>query len=90
MFMVLLHHRWIGQPEWNSIMDVLCAPPEVVDHDGRLYLLVDLVHYLPASFARELEAAGPQTAQAFWNDVVLRWPFAAEQAVDAVDRDWDW
>lgn len=69
-------------------MSVTCASPDVVDHDGRPYLLVDLVHYLPLAFAREIGEIVPRSAQAFWDEVVRRWPCAAEQVADAVDREW--
>lgn len=40
-------------------MNAISAPPVVVDHDGRGYLLLDLVCYLPTAYVAEARAAVP-------------------------------
>lgn len=69
-------------------MNAACAPPAVVDHDGRAYLLLDLVRYLPAAYVAEARAAVPRTGQAFWDEVTRRWPDAADKAAAEADQEW--
>ena len=69
-------------------MNAISAPPVIVDHDGRAYLLRDLVRHLPAACVAEARASVPRTEQAFWDTVLRRWPDAADRAAAEADREW--
>lgn len=73
----------------KMILDLTCDASDVVEHDGRAYLLVDLVHYLPLALTCEVGEMVTRGPQAFWDTVVRRGPHEADQSVAAVDRDWD-
>ena len=67
-----------GQPTQGS------PSPALVEHDGRLHLLADLLRCLGPRHLQEVEAALPRTAQATWDEVVRRWPALAAEIVASV------
>lgn len=56
----------------------------VMEHDGQLHLLPDLLRCLGARHLREIEATLPKTAQATWDEVIRRWPALAAEIVASV------
>ena len=63
-------------------------PAAVVEHDGRLYAADQLMRELPPHSIREVGTTAPRTLQAFWDEVVRRWPAMADEIVaTAGDRD---
>jgi hypothetical protein len=56
----------------------------LVEHDGRMYDLADLIRQLSREEMREIGAAAPRSGQELWDEVVRRWPaLAAEIAAGA-------
>ena len=60
------------------------ASPAVVEHDGQMHLLADLMRCLGAKHLREIDASLPMTAQATWDEVVRRWPALAAEIVAGI------
>lgn len=54
--------------------------PIIVKHWGRSYLLHDLLAFVPSKSLRIVSATQPETPQAIWDEVVLRWPSVASDA----------
>ncbi len=59
-------------------------PAAAVEHDGRLHAAGCLMHELPPHSLREVGATAPRTLQAFWDEVVRRWPAMADEIVARV------
>jgi hypothetical protein len=59
-------------------------PTAAVEHDGRLYAADRLMRELPPHSVREVGAMGPRTLQAFWDEVVRRWPAMADEVAARV------
>ena len=59
-------------------------PAAAVEHDGRLYAADRLMRELPPHSMREVRATAPRTLQAFWDEVVRRWPAMADEIVARV------
>jgi hypothetical protein len=53
----------------------------VVEHDGRMYDLADLIRQLSREEMREIGAAAPRSGQKLWDEVVRRWPALAAEIV---------
>ena len=51
----------------------------IVEHDGRLYAAERLMRELPPHSIREVGATAPRSPQAFWDEVVRRWPAMADE-----------
>ena len=67
---------------------VAAAAPEraqdqatLVDHDGRSYVLGELIRHLSPAELREIGGTAPRSAQAPWDEVVRRWPALAAEIV---------
>ncbi len=56
----------------------------VVEHDGQMYVLADLMRCLAPRQLREVGATMPRTAQATWDEVVRRWPALAAEIAASV------
>ena len=56
----------------------------MVEHDGQMHLLADLMRCLGFTHMREIEASLPRTAQATWDEVVRRWPALAAEIAASV------
>ena len=54
---------------------------DLVDHDGRLYRLDELLAQLPPARAADLDAAAPRTGQETWDTICRRWPVLAASIV---------
>ena len=67
-----------GQPTQGGIF------PAVVEHDGQMHLLADLMRCLGSTHMREIEASLPRTAQATWDEVVRRWSALAAEIAASV------
>lgn len=59
-------------------------PAVAVEHDGRLYAADRLLRELPPHSIREVGATAPHSLQAFWDEVVRRWPAMADEIVARV------
>ena len=55
-----------------------------VEHDGRLYAAERLMRELPPHSIREVGATAPRSPQAFWDEVVRRWPAMADEVTARV------
>ena len=60
-------------------------PATLVDHDGRIYRLADLLGQLTPAERAVIESIAPATAQAAWDEAVRRWPALTADA-DGRDR----
>ncbi len=56
----------------------------VVEHDGQMHLLADLMRCLAPRHLREVEATIPRSAQATWDEMVRRWPAMAAEIAASV------
>ena len=54
-------------------------PAAIVEHDGRLYAAERLIRQLPPHSTQEVGATAPRSPQAFWDEVVRRWPAMADE-----------
>ena len=54
-------------------------PAAIVEHDGRLYAAARLMRQLPPHSIQEVGATAPRSPQAFWDEVVRRWPAMADE-----------
>ena len=59
-------------------------PVAIVEHDGRLYAAERLIRQLPPHSIREVGATAPHSPQAFWDEVVRRWPAMADEVTARV------
>lgn len=57
------------------------SDPTLVDYDGRVYRLADLMGRLPSAKLTEVEAAGPRIGQEAWGVVVRSCPALAGEIV---------
>ena len=59
-------------------------PVPAVEHDGRLYAAEHLMRELPPHSFRVVGATAPRSLQAFWDEVVRRWPAMADEVTARV------
>jgi hypothetical protein len=60
-------------------------PAAAVEHNGELYPAELLLRQLPPHSMQEIGAMAPRNLQAFWDEVVRRWPAMADEIVARVD-----
>ena len=58
----------------------------LVEHNGRAYLLPELMRRLSPAELKQVEAAAPRTGQAMWDEVVRRWPALAAEIAAGVQE----
>lgn len=59
------------------------APP--ILHNGKAYVLADLVRLLPPEKINEVDQLRPRTSQDWWNQFAQRWPHLAARAISQVN-----
>ena len=64
-----------------KLRDSLPPPAAAVLHDGRRYEAESLMRQLPPHSMMEVGAGAPADLQAFWDEVVRRWPELADDIV---------
>ncbi len=53
----------------------------MVEHNGRLYSLPDLLRPLTLEEAQEITATAPRSNQGLWDEAVRRWPALTAEIV---------
>ena len=62
----------------DTVQEPLVVSPIMVEHDGRIYRLADLLRVLTNQETRLITSLTPRSGQEVWNAIVRHWPRLAD------------